>query len=101
MAAAFLPASTHPAEAATCLEPVMTDDFDRNDIGQMRKDGDLREFMRSQMRRPADVREFPEAVAPQSRADGRPVGAWPLGAHKPGCPVFGIPDGQQCECPTT
>ena len=78
----------------------MTDDFDRNDIGQMRKDGDLREFMRSQMRRPAESREFPEAAAPKSRADGRPVGSWPLGAHRAGCPRFGTPDGQ-CGCPTT
>lgn len=76
----------------------MTDDFTSDDISQMRKDGDLRAFMRGQFKRPDEKRDFPDAAPPKARDDGRPVGAWPSGVHRPGCPLFGAPDGQ-CGCP--
>jgi len=81
----------------------MSDEFTIDDIHEMRKQGDLRSFIRGLSReteQPKSDRDFPAAVPPKARPDGRPVGAWPLGAHKPGCPRFGIPDGQ-CGCPTT
>ena len=78
----------------------MSDDFTAEDVGQMARQGDLRAFMRSRMRRPPEEeREFPATAPPQSRADGRPVGAWPTGAHKPGCFQFGL-DVTGCACQT-
>lgn len=79
----------------------MSDEFTIEDIQQMRGEGDLRSFLRGisqPTQKPKESRDFPEAVPPKSREDGRPVGSWPLGAHKPGCPEFGTPDGQ-CGCP--
>lgn len=61
------------------------DDFTADDVHQMKKQGDLSAFIRSQMRRPTET-PFPEAVPPKSRADGRPVGAWPEGCSRPGSP---------------
>ena len=74
----------------------MTSGFTAEDIRQMSEQGDLRAFMRSRMLRPKEQREFPEAVPPRARLDGFPVGAWPAGAHRPGCPVFGTPSADGC-----
>ena len=70
----------------------MTDDFTADDIRQMRKDGDLRAFLRSQINHPKDTREFPEAAPPKSRPDGKPVGAWPAGTGRLGSPIPYRPD---------
>lgn len=71
----------------------MTENFTPEDIQQMRKDGDLRAFIRSRSGCPPDAkadREFPEAAPPASRPDGRPVGAWPARTHRAGCSEFGL-----------
>ncbi|GAB2696354.1 hypothetical protein [Kitasatospora kifunensis] len=67
----------------------ISDNFTRDDIGQMRKDGDLRAFMRSQFRRPEANGEdqVPKTAPPKSRPDGRPVGAWPAGCGRPSDPI--------------
>jgi hypothetical protein len=77
----------------------LSDEFDSSDIREMREQGDLGSFIRSQMKRPApaDGDAIPAAAAPKSREDGLPVGAWPKQLHKPGCPVFG-PDAHDCAC---
>lgn len=77
----------------------MSDDFDSDDIHQIRQQGDLRAFLRSQMRKPTEQsdREFPEAAPPKSRPDGLPVGVWPAHLHRPGCSVFGT-DATGCAC---
>lgn len=69
----------------------MTDDFTAEDVAEMRRQGDFREFLRGQMRRPQERREFPEAAPPKERADGRPVGSWPVGTYPPGSPIPGRP----------
>jgi hypothetical protein len=65
----------------------MAEEFTRDDIHQMREEGDLIAFVRGRIRRPKEDREFPEAAPPKSRPDGRPVGAWPEGAGRPGDPI--------------
>lgn len=72
----------------------MPDEFTIDDIQQMRKQGDLRSFLRGLSRETQQLesdRDFPDAVPPKSRPDGRPVGAWPAGAGRPGSPVPFIP----------
>lgn len=79
----------------------MSDDFTAEDIRQMAAQGDLKAFLRSRIQRPKDGSEhktdFPAAAPPQSREAGRPAGAWPAGAHWPGCTSFGPTDGT-CPC---
>lgn len=79
----------------------MSDDFTPEDIHQMSEQGDLRAFMRSLIKKPDEKRDFPAATPPQSREDGRPVGAWPQGTHRPGCTMNGPAatrsDGEHCD----
>lgn len=71
----------------------MTDDFTTDDVSQMRRQGDLKAFLRSQINHPDhEKREFPEAAPPKSRPDGKPVGAWPEGCGRPGDPLPYKPD---------
>lgn len=74
-------------------------DFDSSDIREMRQQGDLRSFLRSQMKRPdgAQGGEIPDAAPPKSRPDGLPVGMWPAHLHHFGCPVFSD-DARGCAC---
>jgi hypothetical protein len=80
----------------------VSDDFTIDDIRQMRKEGDLRSFIRGLSRetqQPAADREFPAAAPPLSRADGRPVGSWPLGAGRPGDPIPYLPADSELSTP--
>jgi hypothetical protein len=56
----------------------VSDDFDPEDIAAMRKQGDLREFLRRQMRPRAETQR---AQAP--RPPGHRPGAWPTGTSPP------------------
>ncbi|MGY0062781.1 hypothetical protein ACWY4P_40650 [Streptomyces sp. LZ34] len=57
----------------------MSDDFAPEDIAAMRKQGDLREFLRQQMRPRAQPKP---TEAP--RPPGHKPGAWPTGTSPPG-----------------
>jgi hypothetical protein len=92
-------------------------DFDASDIHAMRKQGDLRDFLRGQMRagKPSTAKPAP----PQP--PGHVPGAWPAGCQRPERPppqpreawmaalaefrayeAFGQPPGQyRCECGCT
>ncbi|MEU6233821.1 hypothetical protein [Kitasatospora sp. NPDC047058] len=65
----------------------MAEEFTTEDVRQMRQEGDLMAFVRGRIRRHDEKSEFPAAAPPKSRPDGRPVGAWPEGAGRPGDPL--------------
>ncbi|MGW7688893.1 hypothetical protein ACWGMA_08365 [Streptomyces asiaticus] len=54
-------------------------DFDASDIAAMRKQGDLREFLRQQMRPRAEV----SRPATPPRPPGHRTGTWPTGTSPP------------------
>lgn len=55
----------------------MTDDFDSDDIAAMRKQGDLRDFMRSRIRKGVKTTKPPVWIPPP----GHTPGAWPSGTR--------------------
>ncbi|MCX4750955.1 hypothetical protein OG455_41475 [Kitasatospora sp. NBC_01287] len=71
----------------------MASEFTPDDIHQMAQQGDLSTFVRSLIQRPGSKTddEVPRTAPPQSREDGRPVGAWPAGCGRPGDPIPRLP----------
>lgn len=60
-------------------------DFDEADIAAMRREGDLRSFMRDQLRAGVNRKTAPPAVKPPPPPGHKP-GAWPAGARPPDPP---------------
>lgn len=60
-------------------------DFDEADIAAMRREGDLRGFMRDQLRAGMNRKTAPPAVKPPP-PPGHMPGAWPAGTRPPDPP---------------
>ncbi|MET9055472.1 hypothetical protein ABZW50_30425 [Streptomyces bacillaris] len=60
-------------------------DFDASDIAAMRKEGDLRSFMRDQLRAGRTQKTTPPAPPP--KPPGYRPGAWPTGTRPPDPPT--------------
>ena len=61
-------------------------DFNEADIAAMRKEGDLRGFLRDQLRAGKSRTGQQPAVKPTPKPPGYRVGAWPAGARPPDRP---------------
>ncbi|MFE0692860.1 hypothetical protein [Streptomyces sp. NPDC058869] len=61
-------------------------DFDASDIAAMRKEGDLRSFMRDQLRAGRAKRTTQPAAVPPPKPPGYRAGAWPAGTRPPDPP---------------
>lgn len=61
-------------------------DFDETDIAAMRKEGDLRGFLRDQLRAGQTRKVTPPVVKPPKPPGYRP-GAWPTGTRPPEAPA--------------
>ncbi|MFE9886828.1 hypothetical protein [Streptomyces scopuliridis] len=62
-------------------------DFDEADIRAMRREGDLRSFLRDQLRAGRARRDTPSAPPPAPLPPGHRPGTWPTGISPPGPPV--------------
>ncbi|MYX67294.1 hypothetical protein K388_05023 [Streptomyces sp. KhCrAH-43] len=60
-------------------------DFDASDIAAMRKEGDLRSFLRDQLRA-GQARKSPPPSSPPPKPPDYQAGAWPAGARPPDPP---------------